>query len=59
MSSSFYIRAINSPYYRVVETGVHLILGAASTIGMLAGFTIWGAGLGDKIEEKARQTFSK
>lgn len=35
---------------------------AASAVGMMgifAGMTIWGAGLGDRVEEKAQKVFQK
>ena len=36
-----------------------LLVGVASVIGMLAGFTIWTNGLGDKVEEKTKRLFNK
>lgn len=36
-----------------------LIAGAVSVIGMLAGFTIWNNGLGDKVEEKTKKFFNR
>lgn len=43
----------------VVNVTMTLMAGAVSVIGMLAGFTIWNNGLGDKVEEKTRQLFKK
>lgn len=36
-----------------------LLVGIASVVGMMAGFTIWGSGLGDNVEEKAKKLFNK
>lgn len=38
---------------------MYILMGIASVIGIAAGATIWGSGLGDKIEEKTRQLFDK
>lgn len=38
---------------------LYLLAGIASVVGMLAGFTIWGSGLGDKVEEKTKKLFNK
>ena len=43
----------------IVDMVATALVGIASIIGMMAGFTIWGSGLGDKVEEKARQLFNK
>jgi hypothetical protein len=43
----------------IVDTLATALVGIASVVGMLAGFTIWGSGLGDKVEEKTRQFFNK
>lgn len=43
----------------VIDTLATALVDIASVVGMLAGFTIWGSGLGDKVEEKTRQFFDK
>lgn len=40
-----------------VSVGGSLLAGAASVIGMLAGFTIWENGLGGKVAEKTKKLF--
>lgn len=41
----------------VVSVASSLLVGAASVVGMLAGYTIWENGLGDKVAEKTRKLF--
>lgn len=41
----------------IVNLFVTLIMGAISVIGMLAGFTIWENGLGNKVAGKTRKLF--
>lgn len=41
----------------IVSLTSSLLIGAASVIGMMAGFTIWENGLGDKVAEKTRKVF--
>ena len=43
----------------IVNLFTTLILGIASVFGMLAGFTIWNNGLGDKVAAKTRKLFKK
>lgn len=43
----------------IVDTIATILVSIASIVGMMAGFTIWGSGLGDKVEEKAKQLFNK
>lgn len=38
---------------------MYLVSGILSVIGMLAGFTIWNNGLGDKVEEKTKAFFKR
>ena len=35
------------------------LMGIVSVIGMLAGFSIWENGLGEKVEEKTKKLFNK
>ena len=41
----------------IVSAAGSLLVGAASVIGMMAGYTIWENGLGDKVAEKTRKLF--
>lgn len=35
------------------------VASAVGMMGVFAGMTIWGAGLGDRVEEKAQKVFQK
>lgn len=43
----------------IVSLFTTLIVGIVSVFGMLAGFTIWNNGLGDKVAEKTQKLFNR
>lgn len=43
----------------IIDVTKYTVLSAASTLGFLIGLGVWGAGLGEIVEEKTSKIFHK